>query len=476
MSAGSRLARKSGWLIGGRSLADALSFLFYLLLARTFGADGIGAYAFAFAVAAIAGLAVGLGLRHLLTREAARDPGFVRRSVASVTVVQTGAAALVAAGLWFGAPLFGVPADTRVLLMLAFAGVALQEIAGTFLAYVESAEAMEASAALEVGSRGIQFLAGVGLILAGAGLATVMTAHVAAGLAYVIGAAWSTRRLFGHLRPRVDPGLAFRQAYAALPFLASGVLYTLYARVDIVMLHHFSGEVATGLYSVAYKLVTTPLFVAFLIGLAVYPALSRSAEDRERRDALFLGSLRWTAVLGAAGAVLLATTGDRFLVTIFGPQFEAAGAIARWMAALFLAEFVAVPYWRFLYAVDRERQVLALRAAALALNVALNLVLIPRWGPLGAVWASIASEGGLVVGLHLACARHVSAPYGSAAARLLVAGTASLVAGSLLRPFLPWPVVAGLVSTCLLATAWALGLARPSDVRVIRGALGKAAG
>ena len=39
-----RLARKSLWLVLGRTAGDGLSFLYYLLLARTYEAEGIGAY------------------------------------------------------------------------------------------------------------------------------------------------------------------------------------------------------------------------------------------------------------------------------------------------------------------------------------------------------------------------------------------------------------------------------------------------
>lgn len=473
MTLGRRLAQKSTWLIGGRSIADGLSFVFYLLLARAYGVEGIGAYAFAFAVAVLAGLVVGLGLRNLLTRDAAREPELVGPGAVSVAAIQAGLAIVLGAAIWIGASVLDMREGTRLLVVLAFASIALQQIAGSFLAYVEGAEAMETSATLEVLARAVQFVLGVGLILAGASLAAVVSAHVVAGLAHLLGAWWSTRRLFGPMALQVDPRLAYRKVHAALPFLASTVLYTLYARVDIVMLHHFRGEAETGLYSAAYKLVSTPGFVAFLVGVAIYPALARSVfADVERRDALFLGSLRWIAILGVAGAALFLTVGDRLTVLLFGAEFAVSGGLVRWMAGIFLAEFVVVPYWRLLYAMNRERQVLSMRAVAVGVNVVLNLVLIPRWGAAGAVWASLVSEAGLAMAFHLRCARLVEAPYVRRAGRLLLAGGAATLSGAALRPFVPWGLLLAIVPSLLLAFSLGLGVVKRADGRMLRNAFG----
>lgn len=468
-----RLARKSLWLVLGRTAGDGLSFLYYLLLARTYEAEGIGAYSFAFAVAALAGLAVNYGFRHLLTREAARDAASVRHVASSVFTVQAGTAVVLGAGIAVGATLAGLSGETRTLLVLAFASVALQEIGGSFVAYLEGAEAMGTSAWLEVASRVVLFLSIIGLLAIDADLSLVMMAHVLAGLLYLMGAVWRSRVLYGRLWSSVDRGLSLRLVRSSLPFLAAGALYTLYARVDIIMLHHFHGEAETGLYAVAYKLVSTPIFVAFLIGTAVFPALVRSArEDPLERDTLFLGSRRWIALVAAAGMMLFLVIGDHLTVFLFGPEFGASGPLVRWMAGIFFAECLAVAYWRFLYALDREHLVLGLRAASVALNVVLNLLLIPRWGAYGAVWASLVSEGGLLLGLHVACERVVRAPYGRQAGSLLLVLVGTIVVGTLLRGLVPWPVVGTITAVVMVGLAFPVGILGLADLRHLRNTLG----
>jgi len=463
-----RLARKSLWLVLGRAVADGLSFLYYLLLARAYGADGIGAYSFAFAVAALVGLGVNLGLGHLLTRAAARDPGLVRRAAVSVTAVQAVLAVLLGILIALGESVYGLPAGTRTLLLLAFASTALHEMALSFVSYVEGGEAMGTSALLTVASRAVLFLLVVGLLVAGATLTHVLWAHVIAHAVYLAAAIAATRRLYGPLRSPLDPALALRQVRASLPFLAAGALYALYARVDIIMLHHFRGEVETGFYSAAQKLASTPIFVAFLIGTAVFPALSRTGpEDPAARDDLFREAVRWIALIGLTGAVLLASVGDRAAIFLYGSGFAAAGEVVRWMAAIYLAECIAVPYWRLLYAIDRERLVLWMRAAAVGMNVLLNLFLIPRWGPVGAVWASTVSEGGLALGLHVVCARVVPAPLSGLGLRLALVAVGSLAVLIPLRWSVPWPILVLVGGGLILGLSLAVHVIRRDDLHML---------
>jgi O-antigen/teichoic acid export membrane protein len=65
---------KTSWLIFGRIVSHALSLLFYIYLARTFGESGIGNYSYAFGIVALFVIGVQLGIQQLTTRDIAQDP------------------------------------------------------------------------------------------------------------------------------------------------------------------------------------------------------------------------------------------------------------------------------------------------------------------------------------------------------------------------------------------------------------------
>jgi O-antigen/teichoic acid export membrane protein len=293
-----------------------------------------------------------------------------------------------------------------------------------------------------------------------------MGAHVAGGAAYLwLAYRWMISR-FGRPTLRFDLRLLKRLAAAALPFVGIVALYELYSKLGIVLLHQLVGSEEAGVYAVAVRLVTAPIALAFLVGVAMYPTLSREvAEERANREALFLGTLKWLGIMGVAGGVVLAVAGDGLVVFLFEDAFASSGTITRWMSILFVLQFAGIPYWRLLFATNRERTVLWSQGSALLLNVALNVLLIPTWGAYGVLWASIASEALLVGSLHARASSVIAAPYAARAMRLGASGVAGVATGLWARTTMAWPFAGALALVVFGAVVLASGLVTRRDVR-----------
>jgi PST family polysaccharide transporter len=460
------IVRSASWLLVSRAIGDAGLLVYYLLLARTFGTAGIGDYSFAFAVASFLALGVGFGLKNLIVRRVSRDPEEPGEIAATVLLTQTAFAIVLAAALVAVTRAVGYSATLTGYLVLAFLALSLFAIGVTFIAFLEAVGAMYLSALASLIQKGTIVALGVVLILGGASLSTVMSAHVLAGAAYLIVGWWWARRHFGKFRLRYRPELARAVFIAALPFLATSALWEIYSRIDIVMLHVMHGDAETGLYASAYKLISAPLFVAALVGVAVFPTLARSAaEDRSEMNRVFRETMRALVVLGLAGGVLLITAGDGLQVMLFGEEFAESGVLVRLMAPLFVLQFLMVPLWRVLLAMNRERTLLLLRVVSVGINVGLNLLLIPVYGAKGAVASSLISEGLLALAQSILCVRIVPSIFGGRGGALVFVGLASVSVGLLARVLLPWPLVAvgtGVVFALLVS---AFGLVTPTEIR-----------
>lgn len=456
---------RASWLLGGRIVGDAGQFVYYLLLAHTFHASGVGNYSFAFAIASFLYLAVEFGLRDLLTRRIARDPDQASEIGMTIVLTQAALTVLLLGVLLVGGRLLGYSTTLITYMALAFVALCLYVIGITFTAFLEGVGAMQLSALAGVIQKAVLLVVGVSLILGGASLAAVIGAHVVAGAAYLAAAWWWARRRFGPFRKTYRPDLARKLFMAALPLLATAALWEIYSRIDIVMLHTFRGDHETGLYAAAYKLMSTPLFVAELVGVAVFPTLAGSAAaDAQERDRVFRETLRTLAILGLAGGVLLFTAGDGLQVLLFGSGFARSGELARLMAPLFAIEFMMVPLWRLLLAMDRERTLMWLRVASVALNAGLNFELIPRFGAMGAIFSSLISEGLLAVAQLTLCMRIVPSPLGGRGLLLGLVGALAAGAGAVVRNLLPWPLAAIAAALVFAGLTFGTGLVRPAEV------------
>jgi O-antigen/teichoic acid export membrane protein len=103
-------------------------------------------------------------------------------------------------------------------------------------------------------------------------------------------------------------------------------------------------------------------------------------------------------VFTAAGAVLLWLSGPLFGWVLDG-RYAAGQAILPWTLLLCIYFGLSVLALNYLWCAERAAQAMQVMAASLVVNIALNVLLLPRFGLTGAVAATAAANG-----LALACA------------------------------------------------------------------------
>jgi O-antigen/teichoic acid export membrane protein len=203
---------------------------------------------------------------------------------------------------------------------------------------------------------------------------------------------------------------------------------------DLVLLGFLIGEREVGLYGAAYRVC----FLALAIGVALHtsylPAFSRGALlGTEEASRIARRAMEFASAMAAplvVGGVLLA---DPLLRALFGASYaEGAQALRVLLLSIGLI-FLHGTFRNILLAYDRTGVETCIMAAAASINVALNFLLIPRFGLLGAAAATAAAEA-LVLALEAAAVRslNVRLPW-SATYRALCAALVMGLALSLMR-------------------------------------------
>ena len=255
------------------------------------------------------------------------------------------------------------------------------------------------------------------------------------------------------LRPSIDVTYWRRFVKGAIVLGVGLAMSQVYFRVDTVLIALLRPAHEVGLYGAAYKFVELAQGLALTVFISMFPTLTAFAARGDTRlasfaqkgfDVMLAASLPLTLLLVfAAHPVLDATAGDRY--------GAAAGAL-QILAFYPLLAFANGLLWRILIATRMERVLLAVAASILALNVALNLVFIPRYGYRAAAVTSIASEAcSLAIGV-VAVRRHVGfLPRLGYLPIVLLAGIA-MTAVTLAVPIerLAAAIAGGLVYVCVL--------------------------
>ncbi|MFZ5365813.1 MAG: flippase [Patescibacteria group bacterium] len=195
---------------------------------------------------------------------------------------------------------------------------------------------------------------------------------------------------------KIESKLIKKIFWESLPTGALLMLFTIYNRIDIIILQGFKGSTPVGIYGLAYKVHENLILGAAYLMNALFPIISKYADERGLSDRLTLIYKKSFDVLFLAGTILV------FLVFIFaplviaiigGPQFsQSITALRILVFATFLAYFNHLTGYS-LIALGKQKVSLAVAIIALVWNVVLNLVFIPRYSYIAAAVVTIATEG-----------------------------------------------------------------------------------
>jgi O-antigen/teichoic acid export membrane protein len=242
---------------------------------------------------------------------------------------------------------------------------------------------------------------------------SVLMAYGGSCLLAAAWAAWSLRRVW-RCAPRVAVPIPHGALWAKmLPFagwvLLANVLTNLFEVVDRYMIVHFSRVPAAealdliGNYHSSRVVPMLLVSIAAMLAAVIMPHLSHDWEAGRRaqvaaRLKLFL-KLFGFALFAAGVAVLLAAP-LLFDIALRG-KFPGGAAVLPWTLVYCTWFGLSLVLQNYLLCAERARLSSVALLAGLALNVPLNLALLPRLGLQGAVLATAAANG---LSLALVCA------------------------------------------------------------------------
>ncbi len=408
--------QSAAWLnVAAKAGGAILSFLLYVVLARAMRPEGFADVAVIFAWLAIAGNVAGFSAPFVLVRFvpdylAARQHGLARGVVQfalAATMAASVAAAAVAAALVAGGALplpRDLPQSVLVAAALLPASVLLLVLAGLLMGLKRApmAELLTnvVRPALMVGGIGVLWLVRPPPLPAPTVLALYLAASVLMALVTLAYAGFVVPRAALHAPPRY---LARAWSRAAGGFMLVTATAALHERVDLLMMGALAAPPDVAAYAVAARFSQTVTVAVSAVGTVMAPhVVERLAELREGRLERLRPLVRDTArtalhvcLLALAAFALLGP----LLLRLFGPHYGQAYLPLVVLALGQVAAALAGPAAPFTTLAGEPRIAIASLAAGIVANAALNVLLVPR---LGGVGAAIATAAGMVCAAFLA--------------------------------------------------------------------------
>lgn len=394
------------WLLSGRGVAAVLSLVYLGIVTRTLGPAGFGTFALILGVAQTIAAFVSFQVWQVVVRYGMGHlhegrPAALARLLKACFALDYGAAAagclIALIGMPVAAKAFGWPPELRGQALGVACGILLaarSALLGLFRLHDRFAQATAIDLIVPI------------VRLIGTGIAAVIeptltaflyvwvASELLASATYWVkarpllrGLSWRTSPLRSSLLREENPGF-WRMA---LVTNASQTFALASKQGAVLLVGAVTGTMAAGRFRVAHQLGQALAKVGQMLSRALFPELVRAHATIEPQAFRRL-VLKTATVSAAAGAViilLLLLIGRPALALIAGPGFAQAYPLLVILGAAAVVDLIAVAFEPSLYAVGRENVALAIQASVAVTMVALMLVLLHAYGPIGGAAAML---------------------------------------------------------------------------------------
>jgi len=375
-----------------RGAFGASRIVLLLLIARAVGASDFGKFALALSFIEIFKVVADLGLDIVSIRRFAAEPlraAVIMNTVVGLKLVFSTCIVVIAPMLFL--LLYRAEEGLSLLLILSLS-VYTTLLSNAFLSYFQSQ--LSILKALPANLTGVILY----VTFTAAGLLfgwplEILAVAVPAGELVMLTLLMRRYARENPLHFRIDRNLAKALMRDSIFVGIAGILVVLYIRLDHLLINGYLGTTEVGRYAVAYRLVE-PFFLLFSsLSVSVYASIS--ARLNTPAESSILGTMKKVS----ASVLAIAAAGIAILAFVVAPNLSLLSSDYSGLGnVLLVLSFSLVPkglnpqLTALLNSMGKFRTLMVVTISNLAVNVLLNIILIPRLGILGAAVAIVATE------------------------------------------------------------------------------------
>lgn len=388
-----QIIRNTGWLFSGKVLRLGISLLVGTWIARYLRPEGFGQLQYALVFASFFDPLSTVRMGQVVTRDLVQNPQASPKILGTAFVLQLAGGAL-AAGLCGLGIVWLAPGEPLIQLLVAITALkfffnSLQPIENWF-------EARVASKYVVFAEHGV-FL---WIVLLRCGLVLGQATVVAFAIAIVIESCLYALALVFFYTRQQQSMVAWRTSWPNLkyllqeswPLVLSSTAVVIYLNIDQIMLGNLIDKQAVGIYASAATLSEATAFLPIILGSSLYPRIIKSRQLDATTYQRRLQQYYDLNTLMAYGLIVLMVPASGLLVReLYGPDYREAIPILIVHIVSALFTFLGIAQSKWIVTEGLQRFNFYARLTGLISNILLNLLLIPRYGGMGAAIATLFS-------------------------------------------------------------------------------------
>ncbi|HEX4104101.1 MAG TPA: flippase [Candidatus Paceibacterota bacterium] len=388
------VAKNTFWLTVSNFGGRIIKAVIVIYAARVLGTAGWGVASYALTLSGFLTIFIDPGINSILMREASYGDETKRVTYFSTTLfIKILLLFVCALVVIFVAPFFSLLPGAVVLLPLTALIIIFDGTREFLSSFIRSMEKMEWEAVIFVSEN-------IAIVAFGIFLMVRSPVPYSFLLAYVLGAAASVFIAVYYLRSYLKKVFSFFSLklikpifVTAWPFAISGALGLFFTSTDVLIISWLRSASDVGIYSAATRIVQTLYLIPGIIQYATLPLFARLAkkDDPKFRVALeqTLSMVFFASIPLSIGGIILGTP---LMGLVFGSAYLPGGLSFEILMATLLFDFAASIVINALFAYDHQKSLIISSILGAAVNVGLDLLLIPIYGIAGSAVSTLFAQ------------------------------------------------------------------------------------
>ena len=392
-----KVVKNAGWIIGGKVANKLLAFVVGIFAARYLGPSNYGLINYAAAYAAFFASLCTLGINSVIVKNFVDHPDQQGETIGT-TLLLRAISSLLSALAIIGIVSVVDRGERLTIVVVALYSIGLIfQVFDTLNYWFQARLQSKYSAIAELVSYAAMSVYKIILLALGK---SVEWFAVASALDYIVLAAFLLIAYFknGGTRFRYSLEKAKELLQSSGSFIIAGLMVSIYACTDKLMLKQMLGADAVGHYSLASTVSVSWAFILSAIIDSLYPEIVQSFQkDRlryERKNRQLYAIVFYVSLFVSAMICLVAKP---FILILYGENYLPAVGPLRIVVWYTAFSYLGVARNAWMVCENRQKYLKYLYVSAAALNVVLNLALIPSWGASGAAAASLITQASTTV-------------------------------------------------------------------------------
>lgn len=387
-----RTVRNAGWLIGGRLVNKLLVFFVGVLTARYLGPGNYGLIDYAAAYTTFFASLCNLGINSVIIKDFVDNPEEQGCAIGTTLVLRT-ISSILSALIIVGIVSLAEPDEPLTLIVAALSAIGLvfrvfETLKQWFQARLQSKYVAIATVAAYLAVSAYKII----LLMTGKSVTWFAMATSVDYIVLAVVLLWAYRKNEG---PKLS--FSWKKAKQLLSsshsYILSGLMISIYASTDKLMLKQMLDETAVAYYGLASSLSIAWGFVLEAIIDSVYPSVIQAhGKDKalfEKRNRQLYSLVIYVA---AAVSLVICLFAKPIVLILYGKAYRPAIMPLRIVVWYTAFSYLGGARNAWIVSENKQRYLKYLYLGAAVVNVVLNFALIPTWGTTGAAIASLITQ------------------------------------------------------------------------------------